>query len=120
MKKEIIYFELNNWFPGEHYPDEEPFTTWIGNDLTIYYNNEEWVKKNKLCVVKDIIDMSVNFCITATKEWVEDNCPRLLTDFTEFLREPNEDGDVFGQWGGHFLEYSEDNIGIIKEWDICH
>lgn len=32
-EKEVIYFELNNWFSGEHYPAEEPFTTWIGNDL---------------------------------------------------------------------------------------
>lgn len=112
MEKEIVYFELNNWFAGDHYPAEEPFLTWIGNDLNIHFNNETWVKENKLCVVRSIIDMSVNFCITATKEWVESNCSRLLTEYTKFLRCPDEDGYVEGQFGDEFLEYSEENIGI--------
>lgn len=114
IKNDIIYFELNNWFPEKHYPAEEPFTTWIGNDLNIYFNNEKWVKENKLCVVKSIIDMSVNFCITATREWVENNCPRLLTKYKKFLRHPNEDGDVYGQFDDKFLEYAEENFGIEK------
>lgn len=112
MEKEIVYFELNNWFAGEHYPAEEPFITWIGNDLNIYFDNENWVYENKLCVVRNIIDMSVNFCITATKEWVKNNCPRLLTEHIDFLRYPDKDGDVYGQFGDKFLKYSEENIGI--------
>ena len=40
MDNELVYFELNNWSPGKDYPYEEPFLTWIGNDLTIYFNNE--------------------------------------------------------------------------------
>lgn len=111
MKEEVVYFELNNWIPGEHYPNVEPFITWIGDDLNIHFNNEDWVTENKLCVVRNIIDMSVNFCITATKNWVEKNCPELLTKYREFLRFPEEDG-VYGDFGDEFLEYSEDNIGI--------
>ena len=113
--KDIVYFELNNWTPGDHYPIDEPFLTWIGDDYNIHFQNENWVKENKLCVVRDIIDMSVNFCITATKEWVEENCPKLLTDYREFLREPEEDGCVYGDFGGDkFLEYSEENIGVTN------
>lgn len=109
---DIIYFELNNWFSGRDYPDDEPFISWMSNDLKIPFRSETWVKENKLCVVVSFIDMSQNFCITATKEWVEKNCPKLLTNYTEFLRYPDEDGDVerkFGQW---FLPYSEENIGV--------
>lgn len=114
MNKEnyIVYFELNNWFPGKNYPAEEPFITWIGNDLNIYFNNEDWVKENKLCVVRSMVDMSTNFCVTTTKEWVEKNCPRLLTEHKKFLRYPDKDGDVYGQFDNKFIEYSEDNLGI--------
>lgn len=64
---EIVYFELNNWFAEQHYPAREPFLGWMGNDLRIQFSNERWVVENKLCVVKSLVDMSVNFCITATK-----------------------------------------------------
>ena len=114
----VVYFELNNWFAGEHYPSEDPFLTWIGCGLNIYFDNEDWVKENKLCVVESIIDQSLNFCITATKEWIEENCPRLLTEYTKFLRHPDEYGDVYGQFGNKFLEYSEDNIGITYIDDV--
>lgn len=116
-EKEVIYFELNNWFSGEHYPAEEPFTTWIGNDLNIYFDNEDWVKENKLCVVRSIIDISVNFCITSTKGWIEKNCPKLLTEHAKFLRYPDEDGNVYGQFDNQFLEYSEENFGIEEVYD---
>ena len=117
MSKEgIIYFELNNWTCGEHYPAEEPFLTWFESDRNLYFNNAQWVKENKLCVVRSIIDMSVNFCITATKSWVEENCPRLLTHHQNFLRKPDEDGCVYGYWGDEFLPYTEENIGGLLEF----
>lgn len=109
---DIVYFELNNWCIGRHYPATEPFILWMSNDLNIYFNNEDWVKENKLCVVRSIIDMSINYCITATREWVEQNCPELLIEYTRFLRYPDEDGYVYGQWENKFLEYSDENIGI--------
>ena len=115
--KEIVYFELNNWFSGVDYPAAEPFISWMRDDLNIKFRNEEWVKENKLCVVESLVDMSSNYCITATKDWVEKNCPELLTKYTEFLREPDEDGYVYGRFGHEFLEYKEENIGITWQED---
>ena len=82
------------------------------NDLRIPFRNETRVKENRLCVVFSFIDISQNFCITATREWVEKNCPKLLTDYKKFLRQPDEDGDVQGKFDQWFLPYSEENIGI--------
>ena len=131
VMSEYVYFELNNWFAGRNYPNEEPFKSWCGNDLNLYFLNEDWVKENKLVVVADSIDMSIDWCITAPKEWVENNCPKLLSDestyvmingsngpfqeeykYSSFLRYPNKYGDICGIFGTPFLEYSEENIGI--------
>ena len=110
--KDIIYFELNNWFPDRDYPDAEPFKTWMGNYLHLRFRDEDWVKENKLVVVESLVDMSMNFCITATKEWVEQNCPELLSIYKEFIRQPDEDGESpYGRFGCPFLEYKEENIG---------
>lgn len=137
MNDEIVYFELNNWFEGIDFPNTEPFITWCSNDYNLYFNNEKWVKENKLCVVQTIIDMSVNWCITATKEWVEENCPDLLSNksyditsiiydhegehkktesfmYNSFLRTPDQYGDVYGKFDCKFLEYNENNIGITR------
>lgn len=113
--KDIIYFELNNWFPGRDYPDAEPFVTWM-QDTVLQFRNDEWLKENKLCVVSGNVDMSVNFCITATKEWVENTCPELLTKYTQFIRTPNKNGEVEGRFGAPFKEYTEENIGR-HYWD---
>lgn len=118
---DVVYFELNNWFAGKDYPNDEPFLSWMRNDLNIKFRNEKWVIENELCVVASIVDMSSNFCITAKKEWVEKNCPKLLTDYKEFLRYPekyedeDEDGEVYGRFGNHFLEWSEENFGITYD-----
>ena len=118
---DVVYFELNNWFAGEDYPNAEPFLSWMRNDLNIKFRNEDWVIENELCVVASMVDMSSNFCITAKKEWVEKNCPKLLTDYKEFLRYPekyedeDEDGDVYGRFGCHFLEWSKENFGITYD-----
>lgn len=109
---DIVYFELNNWMQGEDYPNAEPFITWCGNDLRLQFLDEKWVKENELCVKKENIDMSVNFCITAKKSWVEKMCPSLLTEYKEFIRTPDKYGDVCGRFGTTFLEYKKDNIGI--------
>ena len=84
------------------------------DDLNITFRNDEWVIKNKLCVVWSPIDMSQNFCVTATEEWVRNNCPELLTKFTDFfLRYPDKYGDIYGRFGNEFLTYGEDNIGVL-------
>lgn len=117
IMNESVYFELNNWFAGRDYPDNERFLKWMGNDLNLAFDNEEWVTTNKLCVVRTIIDQSINFCITATKEWVNENCPEILTEYAQFLREPDENGDVCSRFGMSFLEYCDENIGITEVED---
>ena len=104
---DIIYFELNNWFSDRDYPNAEPFKTWCGNDLTLYFDSERWCQENKLVVTRGVIDQSINWCIGATKEWVEKTCPELLTKYTTFLRP-----DIKSHWDMPFIEYSEDNIGL--------
>lgn len=110
---EVIYFELNDWFCGRDYPDDEPFIEWMSDDnFYIKFRDKKWIEENKLVVVESIVDMSLNFCITATKEWVQSNCPKLLTEYTKFIRYAEEDDDVpYGRFGCPFLEYEEDNIG---------
>lgn len=109
---EVIYFELNNWVCGRDYPDDEPFISWMRNDFKQKFRNEDWVKENKLVVVESLVDMSSNYCVTATKEWVQLNCPKLLTEYTKFVRHSEYDDDLpEGRFGCPFLEYSECNIG---------
>ena len=110
---EIVYFELNNWFPERDFPAAEPFLTWMTSPYGGIFAEDDWCKENKLCVVQTFIDMSVNYCITATKEWVEANCPELLTKYTQFLRfpDPEYDNEVYGRFGSPFKEWSEENFG---------
>lgn len=110
--KEVVYFEMNNWFPERDYPYDEPYTTWFGVDLNLWLYNDEWVRANKICVVTHPVDMAVNFMVTAPKTWVEAKCPTLLTHYTQFLRYPDKDGQVYGMFGTKFLPYSLSNIGV--------
>ena len=111
MNDEIVYFELNNWRPGEDYPDASPYKEWLNNDVNQQFLNESWVKENGIVVTASLLDMSYNFEIAAPKSWVERNCPTLLTDYREFLRHPDEDGNVYGRCA-KFVEYSPENIGV--------
>ena len=115
----IIYFELNNWFPERDYPAAEPFVSWMS--LPYLFRDEEWCKQNKLCVVETLIDMSNNFCITASKEWVVANCPELLDKYERFQRypDPKHDNEVYGRFGCTFLDWSVENFGyqFIEEED---
>ena len=124
---DIVYFEVNNWFAGRDYPNDEPFKTWMKDDnLHDYFLNKEWVKKNKLVVAVCNVDMSLNLCVAAPKEWVEENCPKLLSgevtetcftihapdgkkeksetySYKQFLRTPDETGEVVGRFGCPFI-----------------
>ena len=109
---EIVYFELNDWFCGQDYPNAEPFITWMGYPLPIF-RDKNWVKNNKLVVVETHVDMSLNYCITAAKSWVEKNCPELLTTYKDFIRYPEEDDELpYGRFDCPFMEYTEENIGF--------
>ena len=77
---DVIYFSVNNWMSGENYPLTENFKKWLRNDLNQSFRNDTWCKENKLCVYYGTVDMSTNYTISASREWVEKNCPELLTD----------------------------------------
>lgn len=128
--EEVVYFELNNWFIGRDYPNEEPFVTWIRKDR---FSDDAWLKENKLVCVKSFVDMSLNFCVSASRQWVEENCPKLLSEdsisyhvwsmqsmqnvkidiivetkkYRDFLR-PDVETSNFG----YFLPYLEENFGL--------
>lgn len=79
-KKDVVYFSVNNWFSGRDYPPLECFHKWLGDDLNQNFRSDEWCKENKLCVYYGCVDMSQNYTVSASREWVEKNCPELLTD----------------------------------------
>lgn len=79
-KQDVVYFSVNNWMSGSDYPPLECFHKWLGNDLNQTFRNDEWCKENKLCVYYGMVDMSTNYTVSAPREWVEKNCPELLTD----------------------------------------
>lgn len=128
-KPEIVYFSVNNWFCGRDFPNDRIFIDWIGKAI---FQNDDWAKKNKLCIRWGYYDMSINYCITATKDWVEKNCPELLTNneyeyklcegfegkvvtyknkYSNFVFHPDENGEVEDNFNWPFLEYNEENIG---------
>jgi hypothetical protein len=117
--KDIVYFELNDWSAYEDYPPEEPYIDWCciyKNEDGTYHlpklRNEKWLKENGLIVVESLLDMSMNFCITAPKTWVNENCPNLLTTWSKFIRIPEDEDDVpCGRWDTPFLPYEEKYIG---------
>lgn len=108
----IVHFEVNDWFTGRDYPDVEPFLTWMKDDLNLQLRNNEWAKQNRLCIITQFVDMSVNFCVTADETWVTQNCPCLLTTHTQFLVHPNKYGEYIGKFNDVFLAYSPENYGV--------
>ena len=133
---EIIYFSFNNWFGGRDYPLEDKYRKLINER---YLNHDDWVIENKLVVVTGMLDMSVNWCVAAPKQWVEKHLPELLTNdfytytliqyykgeeiertytkkYSDFVYTPNEDEPFTCRYGMPFMEYSEENIGV-HWWD---
>ena len=118
---EVIFFELNNWFAGSDYPDCGPFLTWMKDDLHIPFSNNGWCIQNKICVIFEMIDMSQNFKITATRSWIEENCPCILTnkyakficnlDVSKYDTNCTEYDEQFRYGYGPFLKYCESNFG---------
>lgn len=140
--EEIIYFEMDNWFAGQDYPNAQPFLNWMNDDLNLTFTNNNWCIDNHLCVEATMIDISVCFCVSAPRSWVEENCPKLLTDeecgsihiishyddnigamvdetqyehcsYSKFLCKPDENGEVYGRISNlRFAEYKEENFGV--------
>ena len=116
MNEEVVYFEVDNWFAGRNYPDAEPWLSWMNPDHKIVFRSDEFAKENKLYVVASFVDMSQNFCITATKKWVEENCPELLTKYERFLRHCEEGEEVpKAHLNGYFIKYGDGDFRV--EWD---
>ena len=143
--EEIIYFEINNWFSGRDFPNDETFRKFVREQL---FSDDQYCKEHRICVKHGCIDMSHNWCVAAPKSWVIENCPQLLSDegyeyktitrhydkdindwveteneytkkYSDFLCYPDEDGDVYGhvdEWC--FPEYCEQNFGSTwtNEW----
>lgn len=103
-KKEVIFISVNNWFSGRDYPPTKNFRKWLGDDLNQTFRNDAWAKENKLCIYYGIIDMSQNYTISAPREWVEKNCPELLTDeeYTYYTITSRPKKKIFGGY-----EYEE-------------
>lgn len=130
--KDIVHFTLNNWMVGKDYPPGEPFETWM-SFYTLTHNT--WCREQKICVYYGNIDMSTNYCVTATREWVEKNCPQLLSDdtytyketvykgslkettekigkFSDFVvYEDDDEEEANNKFDWPFLEYKEENFG---------
>ena len=65
---DVIYFSVNNWGSGKYYPPTENFEKWMGDDLNQMFTNDAWCKENKLCIYYGIIDMSINYTVSASRE----------------------------------------------------
>lgn len=110
---DVIYISVNNWFCGRDYPPTENFKKWLGDDLNQTFLNDKWAKENKLCIYHGVIDMSQNYTISAPIEWVEKNCPELLTDkeyiYYTIIQKPKK--KLFGGY-----EYVEERIENKKKY----
>lgn len=107
---DIIYFWLNDW----DYPEEEPYLSWMlgEKDNKSVFQDEDWVKANKLCVILVPYVMDIYFFITAKREWVEKNCLSILTEYSDHIRTPDENGEVLDPICCRYKTYCEENIGI--------
>ena len=119
--EEIIYFEINNWFEGRNYPPIESLAKLINSWK---FRDDEWCKENKLCVMCGPIDMSMNYCVAAPKEWVLENCPELLTDeeyeYSTFLiKSWTKDGKEIREEEKHTKKYSDFLCYPDEDGEVC-
>ena len=129
MKNKIIYFEINNWICGKDYPNTELFKSQLHDDLNQTFKDNIWCKENKLCVIHEIVDMSNNYKITATTDWVMQNCPQLLepqnSKFIYNLKDEYDEDETeyfegSGYGEGPYLKWCEENFGChyySNSWD---
>ena len=128
---DIIYFEIDHWCAGSDYPHCEPFISWMSNETSDSpLRDEEWVKKNKICVKIFPIDMSFDFMITAPRSFIEKECPALLKEenqkfiVTDKYGDPNDPEDTpDSRYVGsdeYFLPYTDEYIGKIVYGDTWY
>ena len=115
MSKEIIYFHMATKGAGENsYPPIEPFISIMNNKNDIpFVFGDEWAKENEVCVVMECFSTFIKFYITATRDWVEKTCPALLTEHKEYLKYPDEGGNVYTTNRNKYLKYEPENFGVF-------
>lgn len=117
-KGTVVYFQCNDWEPN---PEESSRFIYDYLEGSMYANDKNstsvnktpeeeitWMKANDLCVNVDNYDMSLNYWVTTTKEWLEENFPELLPFASETPQSFMYEGDE-----KYFLKYTEDNVGEI-------
>lgn len=107
--KDVVFISVNNWFCGQDYPPTENFKKWLGDDLNQTFRSSKWAKENKLCIYHGLIDMSSNYTISAPIEWVEKNCPELLTndEYVYYTILQTQKKNLFGKY--EYVETREEN-----------
>ena len=111
MNNDVVYFSVNDWSIEKDYPNSENFQKWLVDEPDKYFQNKDWVKNNKLCMVWEVIDMSCNYTISAPLEWVKENCPEILGSGFQYFPGEGKTYPEYDLWSTPFLEYSEENIG---------
>lgn len=115
MNNDIVYFEINDWWAGETFPDKEPFIDWCW-EIRSYLLNTSWCKENKIISIGYWEDMSISVIVAAPIDWVKENCPSLLDEDRRFILTEEEIED------GPHMKYKEHMIGayFFSELDEGH
>jgi hypothetical protein len=116
--EEIVYIELDDWFPDNDYPKIPIIEEWLHHtNLDKYLRNDEWAKSNKLCIKWFFIDMSINFMITAPLSFAKEVIPDILKEENaKFISYHIENGKLSESryTNEYFLEYKEENFGSFE------
>lgn len=112
----VVYFQCNDWEP---YPNEAERFIYNYLEGSIYANEEgfnavnktiddelKWIEANSLCINCDSYDQSVQYWVTTTREWLEENFPELVEYASEEPQDYMYKGDK-----KYFLKYIKENIG---------
>jgi len=124
----VVYIQMNNWHKRDC--NKRFFYCYLEgalstmNGINVEYpegivcktsdEEEQWMIDNKLCINNDVYDMSSQYWITTTKEWVERNFPELMP----YVSEDPEDY-MYKNDRKYFLKYTQENYGIHFSTPIC-
>lgn len=78
MDSEIVYLVINDWLPREW---EKRFL----NDLKLKEESKKKLIQDKVCMVVDLVEYSVDYYITCQRSWLENNYPELSESITSKL-----------------------------------
>lgn len=117
----LIHIWLNNW-SNKYCPPEEPFLTWLDDDNLTLCDNQWMSKQDGITACYSLVDMSINFAVTATEEWVRKNCPILLEnqDYRKKFTIDNiynHDNRLNVAMGTPLLPLTEETNGKVFYWD---